>query len=242
MSLSPKSSSTTDISNSEKSVLADAEHKGYLQLKYPLLKKGRWFSSISSLKIVDLPEKLSTFSGTKGLWRGQINWGYSQSFPYNYAPNKSSVLSVFFDNRYDFDKDLNGFKSGMMWDSVFHLGREFYIFPSVSYARSFQPKVNPVQVSLYKQARFKDSDYENLSVFFHSSDPYKANFEDLGSSYFVNGDIFGDLFKSSYRAKSIGTLSLGLKKAYDIFLVELEKPLCPSPAGQVAHFGRLDQP
>ena len=152
------------------------------------------------------------------MWRGQINWGYSQSFPYNYAPNKASVLSVFFDNRHDFNKNLNGFKSGAIWDSVFHLGGEFYVFPSVSYARSFNPEVNPAQASLYKAASFKDPDYENQSAFFHSSDPHVSIIEDIGSSSFVLGDIYEPFFKSRYKAKSIGTLSLGLKKAYDISL------------------------
>ena len=50
------------------------EHKGYFLLNYPLFKKGRWFSSISSLKIMELL-KSSSDVGTTGLWRGQINWG-----------------------------------------------------------------------------------------------------------------------------------------------------------------------
>ena len=74
MELPPKSSASMP-SDSEKSAL-DMEHKGYLQLNYPLFKKGRWFSSISSLKIM---EKSLKNPETQGLWRGQINWGYSQS-------------------------------------------------------------------------------------------------------------------------------------------------------------------
>ena len=152
---------------------------------------------------MDLLKKSSKHSRTKGLWRGQINWGYSQSFPYNYAPNKSSVFSVFLDNRYDFDKEANGLKSGAIWNSIFHLGSEFYIFPSVSYARSFKPTVNPVQVSLYnKSTGFKDSDYENPSTSFHSSDPKVTSFEDLDSYNFITGDINEPFFKSRYKAKS----------------------------------------
>lgn len=208
----------------------DMGHLGHLRLNYPLFKKGRWFSSVSSLKTIALLRKSSGNSEateTKGLWRGQVNWGYSQFFPFNYAPNKASVFSVFFDDRYDFDKNLNGFKSGMIWDSVFHLGWEFYMFPSASYAWSLNPAVNPVQVSLYTDARFKDSDYENSSAFFHSSDPHNISFEDQGSSNFITGDIFRDIYKSWYKAKSIGTFSLGLKKAFNISLGESKSRFAP---------------
>ena len=227
MALTSSSYFSPDTDSSSDTSSLSTEHKGYLRLNYPLFKKGRWFSSISSLKLMELLEKSSEHFRTKGLWRGQINWGYSQSFPYNYAPNKSSVFSVFVDNRYDFDKNANGLKSGAIWDSIFHLGSEFYIFPSVSYARSFKPKVNPVQVSLYKSANFKDSDYENLSASFHSSDPHVTNFEDLDSSSFIAGDIYGPLFKSRYKAKSIGATSLGLKKAYNISLGEWKSRFTP---------------
>ena len=108
----------------------------------------------------------------------------------------------------------------MIWDLIFHLGWEFYIYPSLSYARSFKPTVNPVKVSLYldESSNFKDSDYENLSSFFHSSDPQTISFEDQGSNSFVAGDIYGSLYKSQYKAKSIGTASLGFKKAYNFSL------------------------
>ena len=227
MALTSNSSFSPDTDSSSDTSSLSTEHKGYLRLNYPLFKKGRWFSSISSLKLMELLEK-SSKKYSRGLWRGQINWGYSQSFPYNYAPNKSSVFSVFVDNRYDFKREANGLKSGAIWDSIFHLGSEFYIFPSVSYARSFKPTVNPVQVSLYNEsAGFKDSDYENLSASFHSSDPKVTSFEDLDSSSFITGDIYGPLFKSRYKAKSIGATSLGLKKAYNISLGEWKSRFTP---------------
>ena len=187
------------------------EHKGYLQFHYPLFKRGHWFSSVSSLKLLEF----SDYSAQKGLWRGQINWGYSRSFPYNYASNRAFVLSVFLDNQYYFDEKLNGFKSGAIWDSAFYLGSGFYMFPSLSYARSFNPDVNPVQVSLYKSASFKDSDYSSSS-FSHSSDPYVSRFEDAGSSGFAIGDIYAPLFKNRYKAEGIGMVSLGFKKAFNI--------------------------
>lgn len=187
------------------------EHKGYLHFNYPLFKKGRWFSSISSLKLFEFLND----SATKGLWRGQINWGYSQFFPYSYASNKAFVLSIFFDNQYYFDEKLNGFKSGAIWDSAFYLGGEFYMFPSLSYARSFHPEVNPVQVSLYRSASFKDSDYSSSS-FSHSSDPYISRFEDAGSGGFAIGDIYAPLFKNRYKAEGIGMAALGFKKVFSI--------------------------
>ena len=200
---------TLSASPSDKSV-SDLEHAGYLQLGYPLFEKGRWFSSLSSLKRF----KLSEDSETEGLWRGRINFGYSRFFPYNYAPNKASVLSVFFDNRYYFDKELNGLKAGAIWDSSFYLGRDFYMFPSLSYTWSFHPEVNPAQVSLYRWASFEELDYYNSSAFSSSSDPYRSYFEDMGSSGFVIGDLYGPLFKSRYKARSIGVASLGFKKVF----------------------------
>ena len=202
-------SSESNTNPSDESV-SNLEHAGYLQLGYPLFEKGRWFSSLSSLKHF----KLSGDSETEGLWRGRINFGYSRFFPYNYAPNKASVLSVFFDNRYYFDKELNGLKSGAIWDSSFYLGRNFYMFPSLSYTWSFHPEVNPAQVSLYRWANFEDSDYYNSSAFSTSSDPYVSYFEDMGSSGFIIGDIYSPLFKSRYKARSIGVASLGFKKVF----------------------------
>ena len=209
----------------KKSVL-NTTHTGFMQMNYPLFKKGRWFSSISSLKMMRRDGKSSKNPGTKGLWRGRINQGYLQAFPNNYAANKSSVFSVFFDNRYDFVRDLNGFKSGAVWDLGFHIGREFYLFPSVSYTRSFQPEVNPAQISLYKFG-LKDSDTKSSSMFFHSSDPHRSRFEDSGSVGFVTGDIFEYQFKSRYKAKGIGAVSLGLKKALNISLAGWESRLAP---------------
>ena len=122
---------------------------------------------------------------------------------------------------------MNGFKLGGIWDTIFHFGSDFYIYPSVSYAWSFKPEVNPVQVSLYKHSSFKDSDYENLSAFFHSSDSYITSFEDLDSGNFVSNDIYSPFFKSRYKAKSIGTASFGLKKAYNISLESWESRFIP---------------
>ena len=210
------SSPNTFSPSSEESDL-NMKHIGYLWLNYPLFKKGRWFSSISSLNTIHYNKNYQ--STPNGLWRGQVNLGYSRSFPHNYASNRSSVLSVFFDNRHKFfdnphklDRNLNSFKSGVIWESVFHLGREFYIFPSVSYARSLNPEVNPTKASLYT----KYSDYENQSAFFHSSDSYISIIDDISSSSFVRGDIYEAIGKYRYGAKSIGTMSLGLKKAYNI--------------------------
>ena len=44
------------------------EHTGYSQFHYPLFKKGHWFSSISSLKLLDFLD----YSATKGLWRDRL--------------------------------------------------------------------------------------------------------------------------------------------------------------------------
>ena len=188
------------------------KHKAYLKFGYPLFRKGRWFSSVSSVKSFDILEDFRS----KALWRGQVNWGYSQSFPYNYASNKAFVLRAFLDNQYYFSDQLNGFKWGLISDFVFHLGQEFYLFPSLSYAYSFKPAVNPVRVSLYQSSTFKDSDYYSSSNFHHSSDPYVSRFEDMGSRSFVINDLYSPFFKNRYEAQSVGTVSLGFKKAFDI--------------------------
>ncbi len=205
------------------------EHIGYLHLKYPVFKKGRWFSSVSSLKHLSLDK--SEYSGIKSSWRGQINLGYSQSFPYNYAPNKYSVLSLFFDNQYYLDPKKNGVKAGAIWDSTFHLINEFYVFPSLSYAHSFNSEVNPAQAALYKRASFKEPDYQNASAFFHSSDPFSSFEQDIGNSNFMISNIFEPFFKNWYKAKGIGTASLGLKKAFHLSLGGWESRFIP--LGQV---------
>ena len=186
-------------------------HTGYLLLNYPLFKKGRWFSSVSSLQAFSASENL------KAIWRGQINWGYTQSFPYNYTSRKAFLLSIFADNRYNFNEKMNGFKLGGISHFVYHLGKEFYIFPSLSYVQSFYPEVNPAIISLFNLASFKSSDYNtDSSIFFHSSNPDISFFEGIESNDFAINDVFSVFFKSNYRAKNIGTMSLGFKKAFDI--------------------------
>ena len=188
------------------------EHIGYLQLNYPLFKKGRWFSSVSSLKALQFLE-----SGKETLWRGQINFGYSQVFPYAYSANKASTFSLFFDHRYHFDEKWNALKSGAIWDVIFRLGKDFYVFPSLSYARSFNPEFNPASILLYEASSFKASDYYESS--FHSSDPRISRFEDTGSTNFIMNDIYSPLFKSRYKAESIAAISLGFKKPFDMSLL-----------------------
>ena len=193
---------------------------GLFEMHYPLFKKGRRFSSLSALKMLQRDEKSS---GLTGLFRGQINYGYKRSFPYNYTFNRSSAVRVFFDHRYE--KKLNGFKSGAVWDAALHIGKEFYLFPSLSYARSFHPKINPAEVSLYDFSADSESPASDEgSSFSHSFNPQRR--EDLGSVGFVTNDL-NEFIKSRYGAESAAVASLGLKKAIDISFAGAEIRLAP---------------
>ena len=207
------------------------DHIGHLKLQYRLFQKGHWTSSVSSLKkvrfsdeifaegytagkgtvITDSSYQLISTQETMGVWRGQIDLSYKRAYPFNYEFNKAFLLRLFLDNRYYFNSQLNGFKFGVIKDFVFYLGRDFYIFPSLSYAYSFNPEINPVRADLYTASSFHDSNDMNSSLSSSIS-----RFKDTGSNGFVTGDIYGLLFKSRYQATSITTLALGVKKAFNV--------------------------
>ena len=105
-----------------------------VNFRYPLFRKGRWFSSLSSLHSferessvvvsVDNNNEIEEKTVTSNTYhsRGHFNIGYSQKFPFNYLANKASFWQFFVDHRLA-DHDIkeqswNGWKFGVVWDST----------------------------------------------------------------------------------------------------------------------------
>lgn len=175
----------------------------YLSLNYPLLKKGRWFSSLSSFKNLQIRENA-------GHWRGAFRIGYSQQYPYQHAPRKQTQLSIFLDYIQDYEQGfltsdyVNGFKTGAALQSVFHIKNDLYFYPALSHARSFS-SVNPAKIILYSKTFSNPSNSSSLYL--------NSRIDDTGS-HFVSNDLYSSLFQTKYTAQSISTASIGFKKAF----------------------------
>ena len=179
-------------------------HTGYLQLKYPLFKKGRWFSNLSSFNTATTDTDI-----TYSIWRGSWNLGYTQKFHHRYAPSKAFHFNMFLSGKQFYDKDIEdsqGLKTGAVMDATWHLGSNFYILPALSYTKSFNQKIHPAKAILFKETIPKNLD---LSVT-HSD----LAFDDTDSSPIVTNNIVDFIYKKRFRAESIGSASLGFKKAF----------------------------
>ena len=193
---------------------------GYLSLRYPLMKEGRWSSSFSSQHFVG-KTALSEYSSTSEekedniLYqsRGKFYTGYSQKFPFNYSlSNESAELQVFLDHKYKQSGDMwNGLKGGVIGEASLHTGRDFYWITSASYASSLNADVNPVETNAYVRTYPKGFDKKEIS-------PMRSNIvtDDTTLGSFVIGDVAALLLQNRYLAKSIGTASIGMKKTFSI--------------------------
>ena len=206
---------------------------GYLSLRYPLFREGRWSSSFFSTHSIEKIEKsyATLFAATKGnkaseslsappkesrtmyQSRGNFYIGYSQSFPFNYfLSNKSAEMQFFLDHKYKQNNNLwNGLKGGIIGETRLHIGRDFYWTSSASYASSLNADINPVTVNAYSKTYPKGFDKkENPSI--------NANIvtDDTTMYSVVLGDITKILLKRLYSAKSIGTAGMGIKKMFSL--------------------------
>jgi len=187
------------------------DHIGYIGLYYPLLQKGRWssyFSSLHGIQRYNYDNELFSFS------RGTFSIRYSQSFPFNYfLPNKSASLQVFIDHQYLNRKpEWNGWKGGVIGNSMAHIGQNYYLMPSASYAVSLNEEINPVEIHSYRLAlpsNLDDKQKENSPL--HSNILYS---DDTTDTHFIPFDLFRPISQRRYLAKGIGTASLGLKKMF----------------------------
>ena len=189
--------------------------------RWPLFQKGRWSSLLVSSKSL---EKTKYILQPK--WRGSWSLSYSQKFPYRYAPRKGFRFRVFLDYKQSFlsipkeqtsiksfipqdlyDSTKGGFKTGATLQSVLHLGHDFYIFPELSYVRSFNTLTNPAEISLFSLSWPKNFDTleEPTSRFLY---------DDTSSNSLVFNDMYRLLWASIYKAQSIMTASLAWKKAF----------------------------
>ncbi len=205
-----------------------------VNFRYPLFRKGRWFSSLSSshsferesaiimASVDNSGEKEEEMLVSNAYHsRGYFNIGYSQKFRFNYLSNKVSFWQFFVDHKFtdhDHDHDIkeqswNGWKFGVVWDSTWQIGKNFYWLPEASYARSLNQDINPVEVALYRKALPQGFD--------DHSNTDKNNYQilsgdDTEAGSFVTGDIFGALLQSYYLAQSVGTLSMGFKHVFTL--------------------------
>lgn len=190
------------------------DHGGSLSFTYPLFKKGRWFSNVSSRKYMDWIEG----EHIEASWTGSFIIGYSQQFPFLYAPRRAFISRLFLDYEahtgsfHSEDNEDNlyegGFKTGLNFNSTLHLGSDFYLFPALSYVMSFHPHINPARAFLYSASRGLRNPNNPSAYLSYSYD------DDIGLDPFTLYDTFGPLFRTTYHAHSIATTSLGLKKAF----------------------------
>ena len=207
------------------------DHIGYIGWSYPLLRKGRWSSYIVSVHAMQRSEIGGIFSSeiiddtlivknveyiydnelfSRGIW----NISYSQQFPFNYfLPNKSATLQLFVDHQYyNRSPKWDGWKGGVIGNSTWHIGQNYYLMPSASYAVSLNEETNPVEIYSYTSfispSNLDDKQKNNSSL--HSNILYS---DDTTDHSFIPFDLYGG-FQRRYLAKSIGTASMGLKKMF----------------------------
>ena len=211
------------------------DHIGYIGLSYPLLRKGRWSSYMASMHAIQRSEYIEEFSVkiidntlsvddvikyaydneffSRGIW----NISYSQKFPFNYfLPNKSATLQFFVDHQYyKRNPKWDGWKGGVIGNSTWHIGQNYYVMPSASYAVSLNEEINPVEIHSYtpfiSPSKLNDKQKNNSPL--HSNILYS---DDTTDRSFIPIDIYGGIFQRRYLAKSIGTASLGLKKTFPL--------------------------
>jgi len=204
-------------------------HRGYVGLYYPLLRKGHWSSNFTSthgvqefaLKIIDdtqddLKGKNAQYEYDNEIFsRGTLNISYSQKFPFNYfLPNKSASLQFFMDHKYNNKiPKWNGLKGGVIGNSTWHIGQNYYFMPSASYAISLNKEINPVEIRSYKlfSAGLEGGHEQDKKSPLHSNILYP---DDTAGDSFIPYDLLGNITQRRYFAKSIGTASLGLKKMF----------------------------
>ena len=199
-----------------------------VNFQYPLFKKGRWFSSLSSLHSLERRSSIMVsvndgeveeeiFTSNAYHSRGYFNIGYSQKFPFNYfySSNKASFWQVFVDHKFRRNdteqQDWDAWKFGVIWDSSWQLWKDFYWIPEASYSRTLNQDINPVKVALYRKALPEDFD-NDLGI--NKNQILSGDDTEVGS--FVNGDIYGALMQSHYLAQSVGTLSMGFKHMFTV--------------------------
>ncbi len=191
------------------------DHGGSLSFTYPLFQKGRWFSHISSRKYMDWIAE----DHIEASWTGSFIMGYSQKFPFLYAPRRRFISKMFLDYEVhtgsfhpEGTEDIlyaGGFKAGLIFNSTWHLGSDFYLFPTSSYVMSFHPNINPARAFLYSASKGLRNP-NNPSAYYHPAYSYNDDIGSLDDSF----DMLGPLFRTTYQANSIGTTALGLKKAF----------------------------
>ncbi|MDE0152222.1 MAG: hypothetical protein OXK80_07025 [Bdellovibrionales bacterium] len=143
-------------------------HTGYFSLTYPLLKKGRWFSSLRSTQsivhgyynkdhhILSLLKKAKQINCeyeecnlTKLKWIGSWNIGYTQKYPFAYSFQKGFVVNLLMEYDYilQFDKHNVSIRGDIQ--TAHHLGYEFYIIPKISYITALTADTYPARTSVF---------------------------------------------------------------------------------------------
>ena len=216
---------------------------GYLYLKYPLIKEGRWSALLSSIHFVkksknsisELPSGGTVILrgpsgaaiGIKGgptrerqttetesliyQSRGSLYMGYDQSFPFNYLLSNKSLGFQFFLDHKKYNPSWKGLKGGVIGQSLFHVGQNFYWTSSASYASSLDEKINPATTTSYSRTYPKDFDKKEISNI-HSN----VVTDDTSIRSFILGDLANIFAKKQYSAKSIGTFGMGIKKMFSL--------------------------
>lgn len=205
---------------------------GMMGLHYPFIRRGRWFSfmnfiqalnyqtnSISeenpyskqSFKNILLPEKKIDPSLLDVIWYSDIYFGYVQKFPQNYSPHRAFIFHVSTDHnknlraKFPTQKEISS-KVGLFFNSVLHLGEDFYMYPELYYITSFNPARNPVILSVHS--------LENKHSFLSSSDYFNSTIQ---PSHFSNKNNIVPLSpQSTYIGKNLTVASLGYKKVFHI--------------------------
>ena len=192
-------------------------HTGFFKLTYPLFQKGHWSSLLSStqsfsseefnkehsitLLIKDRQKKITAQTHIQRQtlkWAGLWNLGYSRKHPLGYLPNKFSAISLFAQYAYDIHRtNLDNWIWQASWNNIFHLGWNFYLFSSLSHKESLYEAVRPMYLKL---------GWPRL--------PPSTNFtQSMVEDVFNDG--FNILNQTTFSAKGINIISVGLKKAFN---------------------------
>ena len=203
-------------------IFPESIHAGYFTLAYPLFKKGRWFSSLTSIQSIvhgyynkdhhtlSILKKLKQieceYEGcnlTRLKWIGNWTNGYTQKYPFAYSFQKGLVMNLFMEYDYilQFEKHNVSIRGDVQ--TAFHLGYEFYIFPKITYTKALTEGTYPVRTSIFPSLDWDDN----------NSTSFSNNFNNTAD------DLLMDLYpfsnsKMLFDAVSEFTATLRFKKAF----------------------------